>query len=323
MTVTEGLSWATPLDCGAFTECGVAPLNNRVVGGQDAPQGAWPWQVSLHYQGGHICGGTLINSEWVLTAAHCILSTDTTRWTLYLGRQNQSTSSANSNEVVRSVQTIIVHPNYNNTLYNNDIALMKLSQAVNFTNYIRPVCLASNTSAFYNSTSCWATGWGRIGKDVPLPSPQTLQEVEIPVVGNTQCTCQYRPAEDAVITAQMICAGTAGKGICQGDSGGPLQCKQNSVWVQAGISSFGVPCATANFPEVYARVSEFQTWITDNVNGANIGFVTFTSSGTDSDANFICNTNSAAIIPMPFFSQKPITFSAFIYSVLLSFIFLA
>ncbi|XP_059388917.1 testisin-like [Carassius carassius] len=270
-------------------DCGVAPLNTRVVGGTDAPVGNWPWQVSVHYNSRHICGGTLIHSQWVMTAAHCIISTNLNSWTLYLGRQTQTTSAANPNEVRVGIQSITVHPKYNNTLFNNDISLMKLSQSVTFTPYIRPVCLASKGSVFHNATFCWATGWGNIGKNQPLPAPQALQEVEVPVVGSSQCSCQYKPVGDATITAQMICAGRADKGICQGDSGGPLQCKQDSVWVQAGITSFGTSlgCAKEGFPEVYSRVSEFHNWVTENVEGATIGFVTFLSNGTDS--SFTCS----------------------------------
>lgn len=272
------------------SECGLAPLNTRIVGGSDATPGSWPWQVSLHLNNRHICGGTLLNNEWVMTAAHCIRSRDLTAWTVYLGRGSQSGS--NANEVSRSLAAIITHPLYNNTLFNNDVALMHLSSSVSFSNYIRPICLASSSSAFYNATTCWATGWGNVGNSISLPSPQTLQEVAVPVVGSRQCSCQFIPASSALITSQMICAGSAGRGVCQGDSGGPLQCKQGSQWVQAGISSFGVPCATGRFPEVFARVSEFQTWVTENVAGSSVGFVSYRSSGTDSDSSFQCSTSN-------------------------------
>ncbi|KAM7381654.1 hypothetical protein PAMA_012480 [Pampus argenteus] len=270
-------------------DCGVASLNTKVVGGENAVGGSWPWQVSVHLIA-HTCGGTLISDEWVLTAAHCIIIKTPGVWTLYFGRVNQT--GPNVNEVQRKVSQIIVHPNYNNTLYNNDVALMKLSSPVNFTDYIRPICLASNSSQFHNSTSCWATGWGKLSKD-DLLIPNTLQEVQIPVIGNKQCSCNYVPVPSAKITNNMICAGQENKGVCRGDSGGPLQCKQGSVWIQAGITSFGVPCALADYPEVYARVSEYQTWVTEQVAGSKVNFVTFNSSGTDQDTNFVCRSTNA------------------------------
>uniref|UniRef100_A0A3Q3QW10 Peptidase S1 domain-containing protein n=1 Tax=Monopterus albus TaxID=43700 RepID=A0A3Q3QW10_MONAL len=300
----------------ALSDCGVAPLNTKIVGGVNATAGSWPWQVSVHFTGYHICGGTLISDQWVLTAAHCIIKNSTSVWTLYFGKLTQS--GPNANQVTRTVSQIIVHPNYNNTWNNNDIALMKLSSRVTFNDYIRPVCLASNSSQFYTSTSCWATGWGRLGK--PNQAYNFLQEVQIPVVGNKQCSCDYIPEPKINLTANMLCAGQVNKGTCQGDSGGPLQCKQGSVWIQAGITSYGVPCATAGFPEVYTRVSRFQAWIKAHVAGTNVIFVTFTSSGTDPDNNSVC-LSTHAITPAPTSIAKAIA-TEFLFIVTIVAVFL-
>uniref|UniRef100_A0A3Q3JN45 Peptidase S1 domain-containing protein n=1 Tax=Monopterus albus TaxID=43700 RepID=A0A3Q3JN45_MONAL len=192
-----------------------------------------------------------------------------------------------SSEVNRMVTQIISHPNYNANTQDNDICLLKLSSPVSFTDYILPVCLAASGSTFYNGTDTWVTGWGNIGSGVSLPSPQNLMEVEVPVVGNRQCNCNYGVGH---ITDNMMCAGLSagGKDSCQGDSGGPLVSKQSSRWILAGVVSWGEGCAQPNLPGVYTRVSQYENWITSQVTGDQPGFITFTSNGTDSDLSVTC-----------------------------------
>uniref|UniRef100_A0A4W6G5F3 Peptidase S1 domain-containing protein n=1 Tax=Lates calcarifer TaxID=8187 RepID=A0A4W6G5F3_LATCA len=266
-----------------FAVCGITPLNPRIVGGEDAPPGSWPWQVSLQRFGGHVCGGSLVNREWVISAAHCFFSTS--GWQISLGRQNLQGN--NPNEVSRTVARIILHPNYDSITNNNDIALLKLSSPVTFTDYIRPVCLAAGGSVFNNGTDSWVTGWGAVKEGVSLPFPETLQEVEVPVLGNRQCNCLNGVG---TVTDNMICAGVlaGGKDSCQGDSGGPMVSKQGSVWVQSGIVSFGFGCARPNLPGVYSRVSRYQSWINSFISSDKPGFVQFTSSGPDADSSYTC-----------------------------------
>uniref|UniRef100_A0A3Q2DEM5 chymotrypsin n=1 Tax=Cyprinodon variegatus TaxID=28743 RepID=A0A3Q2DEM5_CYPVA len=214
-----------------LSECGLAPLNNRIVGGEAAPPGSWPWQVSLHTFA-HICGGSLINDQWVLTAAHCV--SGIAGLTVYLGRQNQSES--NPNEVSRTVTRIIIHPEYNKPLYNNDIALLKMSEPVAFSNYISPVCLAAFNSTFNIGEDTWVTGWGNIGYDAQIK----VKLLTIHTYG-INLHSKYRSS--------------------LGDSGGPLVSKQGDRWIQAGVVSFGVGCAEPKFPAVYARVSQYESWI--------------------------------------------------------------
>ncbi|XP_036446362.1 transmembrane protease serine 9-like [Colossoma macropomum] len=267
--------------------CGVASLNTKIVGGQDASPGSWPWQASLQISGFHFCGGSLINSNWVLTAAHCFASITAPQVTVYLGDQSLSTQGSNPNVVTRSVLQAIKHPSYNSSTNDNDIALLQLSSSVTFTPYITPVCLAAAGSTFFNGTLTWVTGWGNIAFGVSLASPMTLQEVQIQIVGNRKCNCFYGVG---TITDNMVCAGflAGGKGPCQGDSGGPLVSKQGGVWVQAGIVNFGIGCAQPNYPGVYARVSQYQDWINQQITSNQPGFVTFTSTGTDGDLSVSC-----------------------------------
>ncbi|XP_016519398.1 transmembrane protease serine 9-like [Poecilia formosa] len=284
-------------DCDSqLSVCGQPSLNTRIVGGQAAPAGSWPWQVSLHIYG-HFCGGSLINDQWVLTAAHCVRGVNGGTVTVYLGRQSQQGS--NPNEVSRTAAQITSHPNYDVQSSNNDIALLRLSAPVTFTSYISPVCLAAAGSIFSSGVNSWITGWGNIGLCESLPSPGNLLEVETDIVGNGQCSCDYSEILGDQITDNMICAGfrEGGKGPCFGDSGGPLVTKQGDRWIQAGIVSFGVGCAEPNFPAVYARVSQYNDWINSHITRNQPGFIRFTSNGTDSDLNVSCTTFNPTIHP--------------------------
>ncbi|XP_066497718.1 serine protease 33 [Hoplias malabaricus] len=248
------------------TVCGQAVYNNKIVGGEAATSGAWPWQVSIQYSGGHFCGGTLINSNWVLSAAHCFQSSLTnspSALTVVLGLSSLQGTNVNSKRA--SVHQIFVHQSYSSNTHDNDIALLQLGSSVNFTDYIRPVCLAAANSNLDDGTLVWVTGWGNINNGVNLPYPQILQEVELPIVSNTKCAAAYGSTS---ITSNMLCAGVSqgGKDSCQGDSGGPLVIKLSAGWTQAGIVSFGNGCGLPGFPGVYTRVSQYANWISSITN---------------------------------------------------------
>uniref|UniRef100_A0A8C6TIG8 Peptidase S1 domain-containing protein n=1 Tax=Neogobius melanostomus TaxID=47308 RepID=A0A8C6TIG8_9GOBI len=243
--------------CCVSSVCGQPPLNPRIVGGQAAPEGAWPWQVSIHRGFGHICGGSLINNLWVLSAAHCFRRS--------VPRAAMKDTKDTKDITARTIVEVINHESYDDSTNDNDIALLKMASTVTFTNYIRPVCLAASGSTFHAGTDSWITGWGSIGSGSKRTN---LMEVEVPVVGNRKCKCDY--AGVFLINDNMICAGL--------EAGGKDSCQVlNSRWIQSGVVSFGRGCALPNNPGVYTRVSRYQSWINSKITENQPGFITFTS----------------------------------------------
>ncbi|XP_056298851.1 transmembrane protease serine 9-like [Pseudoliparis swirei] len=281
--------------------CGKAPKNSRIVRGQAVSPGSWPWSVSLNDDDGPFCGGSVINNQWVLTASHCISSHQLHTTTVYLGRHSQS--GLNLNEVSSTLEDIICHSSHNTITHNNDICLLKLSAPVEFTDYIQPVCLASTGSTFHSGVSSWVTGFGLTQYNASTGS-DILQEVNLPIVGNNECECTY-PG----ITENMICAGfrEGGKDACLGDSGGPMVTEKDGRWVQSGIVSFGDGCARPLTPGGYTRVSQYQDWITSITDSNAPGFVTYTSSGVDTDLNFICPNTTPTTTMTPTTTATPTT----------------
>ncbi|XP_017345311.3 tryptase isoform X3 [Ictalurus punctatus] len=272
--------------------CGRPPLNTKIVGGENAGPGSWPWQVSFQTSGSHFCGGSLINQNWVLSAAHCFQSITAPKITIYLGMENL----IDPNRSQRSTSNIIIHQEYNDDTLTNDIALVQLSSSVNLTDYVMPVCLAASRSSFPGGTNVWVTGWGKTSS-TNLLLPQTLQEVQVPIVSNSKCKNAFT---SGLVTDNMMCAGLAqeGKDICQGDSGGPLVVKFNGTWIQAGIVSFTSDkgCAVPGIPGVYTRVSKYQDWINSKISSNQPGFVTV-STGNRGSASLFCLFLSFSIIP--------------------------
>ncbi|XP_040211887.1 serine protease 27-like [Rana temporaria] len=259
----------------------------RIVGGDDAAKGEWPWQVILQKDGFPLCGGSLVADSWVLTAAHCFdKPVNPSDFTIYLGA-HKLTDLQDPNIVSRRVKQIIIHPKYSPLGSGADITLMELEQPVNFTTFILPASLPSTNIDLPEGTLCWATGWGHISEKEPLPNPKTLQEVQLALIDNQHCQAMYSiglPPGTKVIKEDMMCAGfeQGNKDSCQGDSGGPLVCSANGERLQFGIVSWGFGCAEPNHPGVYTRVQYYKSWIQQY-----IPTVTFSEGGAPSHADRI------------------------------------
>jgi secreted trypsin-like serine protease len=235
---------------------------NRIVGGREAQSGAFPWAVALTMMSGgrrtQYCGSSLIADRWLLTAAHCdVALTDEA----VLGRHDLRDQGG---EVIK-VSKFLPHPSYNAETSDFDIALVKLDRASQ-----KPHVDLIPTGTTLDNPPRKATivGWGRTREGGATSS--VLREVELPLITNTSCESQYTsnaPDEHIQITANMMCAFEAGKDSCQGDSGGALVVRDSngSAWSQAGVVSFGIGCARAEFPGVYTRVAKFRQWITDTM----------------------------------------------------------
>lgn len=256
---------AEPTTTSAIT---AEPRDITIVGGQPAEPGEWPWQVMVR-PGGYLCGGTLIATNWVVTAAHCVYDAEGDLFapgdvTVVLGEHDRM--EYEGNEQVHSVAQIIAHEAYDSWSNDSDIALLRLTNAATLNSAVQTIPLFTNPADNGLADAgdmATVTGWGTTEEGGSAAA--VLMEVSLPIVTNATCNRSY-----GIITDNMICAGyeSGGKDSCQGDSGGPLVVPDNNGgWRLTGVVSFGAGCARANYYGVYTRVSRYVQWIQSHTNG--------------------------------------------------------
>ncbi|OQR70059.1 serine proteinase stubble-like [Tropilaelaps mercedesae] len=241
---------------------------SRIVGGNDAEFGEFPWQAFILVAGSR-CGGALVGRQHVVTAGHCVAkakSPDSIK--VILGDLVLNSDIEELSHEEFNVLQIRVHPNFQFTPQADryDVAILVLDRPVQYRENIMPICLPEKGADFTGRTATVA-GWGAIEPGSKL-RPRTLQNVQVPVMRNEQCERWHRrQGINLRIHAEMMCAGYefGGRDSCQGDSGGPLMFSDNGVWYLIGVVSAGYSCAKQYQPGIYHRVASSSDWISANV----------------------------------------------------------
>lgn len=242
----------------------------RIIGGAAVPDGKYPFQAALLIQSAGTtdaqrmyCGASLISPLHILTAAHCADfygsepgQVPLADLRIVVGRTVLPSSQGQR----RSARLVTVHPDFDPYTYAYDAAVITLSQPVLG---VRPVLVNPGLASFERAgRSLIATGWGNMiaqpaGSDAGAAYPDRLREVSLPVVSTQKCAAAMTfDGVEFLEPDTMLCAGRTGKDTCQGDSGGPLFARSIAgQYVQIGITSWGIGCATAGYPGVYTRLS--------------------------------------------------------------------
>uniref|UniRef100_A0A3Q3WQK0 coagulation factor Xa n=1 Tax=Mola mola TaxID=94237 RepID=A0A3Q3WQK0_MOLML len=235
--------------------------NTRIVGGEDCQPGECPWQaLLLNEENRGFCGGTILNKYIILSAAHCM------NHSLYiqvkLGEFDVLVEEGR--EAIHEVESILTHNKYRRETYHNDIALIKLTEPIKFSNFILPACIPEADFAeqvLMREPVGLVSGFGRLGEK---RQPSTvLQRLTVPYVERLICI-QSTPLR---ISARMFCAGydQIQRDACQGDSGGPHVTRYRDTYFVTGIVSWGEGCARRGKYGVYTQVSKYIPWIREGI----------------------------------------------------------
>ncbi|KAF5287779.1 hypothetical protein FQA39_LY15715 [Lamprigera yunnana] len=216
---------------------------SRIVGGKTAQDGQFPYQVSIHYRGSHNCGGSIINPNSILTAAHCLEPYSVIDLIVIVG------SNKNNEGVTHSIDNLYPHDYFDPFSSYNDIGIVKLSTQISFNDRIQPIAI--EIGEIEDNVGCVVSGWGytALGSVVPID----LQYVDLVTISLSDCQSMSKRR----VFDTNICTFTRyGQGTCHGDSGGPLVANDKQI----GVVSWGQPCAIG-YPDVFTKVSAYSDWI--------------------------------------------------------------
>ncbi|KAM8961299.1 granzyme A-like [Pelodytes ibericus] len=223
----------------------------EIIGGKEAWPHSRPYMALIQTKN-NLCGGTLIKTDWVLTAAHCQIDKSTT---IDLGVHSRTKIDTLRQQF--KILRAIPHQRFDKNKLVNDIQLLQLSGNASLNKAVNIMPLAKTFNDIKAGTICDTAGWGIYGKQSPRTSDK-LMEVRLTVFDRKRCNSVYQPT--LKITRNMMCTSDKeAKGICNGDAGGPLICNR----VFSGISSFGpILCGIPNGTNVYTRLTkDYIKWI--------------------------------------------------------------
>ncbi|XP_062124239.1 chymotrypsin-2 [Drosophila sulfurigaster albostrigata] len=232
--------------------------NSRIIGGETAALGAAPYQVSIQNSfGNHMCGGVIIHDQYILTAASCLAG---------LHKSNVKTVMSTNDWTGPAweyyTEEIILHCKFDQPLYHNDIALIKMQTLVAYDDVTQNITLAG-VDDLVEGEKLTMTGWGYAQEQGEYV--YDLKQLEVSYVPSSQCNSTYGYTKDLDV-GHLCAVGSVGNGACHGDHGGPLVDSQGRL---VGIGNWGVPCGRG-FPDVFARVSYYYDWIQSTINGCAI-----------------------------------------------------
>ena len=237
----------------------------RVTSAFVARKGDFPWMAQLWFipHGKLYCGGSILNERWILTATHCIKDKNAKAADLKIQVGDYDRLLPEQEQAVYDVEEVITHPDFDYDTFDNDVALIKVSRPIEFTNYIRPVCMPPkklSKAMLQVGTYGTVAGWGKESEESET-YPRFLKEITVPVRGQKTC----RRSTNFSITANMFCAGyeEANKGdACEGDSGAPFVMKHSDGrWYVLGIVSWGEGCDNKDKFGFYTRLHRYTAWV--------------------------------------------------------------